>query len=49
MAPLGHRKSEIDEAKAGWEKRVKCLENARKMAEIMADARKGEIARGHDG
>ena len=38
-------KSETDEAKAGWEKRVKCLENARKMAEIMADARKGEIAK----
>jgi ABC-type dipeptide/oligopeptide/nickel transport system ATPase component len=38
-------KSETDEAKPGWEKRVKCLENARKMAEIMADARKGEIAK----
>ena len=38
-------KSETDKAKAGWEKRVKCLENARKMAEIMADVRKGEIAK----
>jgi hypothetical protein len=38
-------KSETDEAKPGWEKRVKCLDNARKMAEILADARKGEIAK----
>jgi hypothetical protein len=38
-------KSETNEAKPGWEKRVKCLENARKMAEIMAGARKGEVAK----
>ena len=38
-------KFETDEAKAGWMKRVNYLRNARKWAEIMANARKDEIAK----
>ena len=37
-------KSEKNEARPGWEKRVKCYEKAREMAVLMADARKGEIS-----
>ena len=37
-------KSEENEHKDGWEKRVKCYEKAREMAVIMSNARKGELS-----
>ena len=37
-------KSEENEHKDGWKKRVKCYEKAREMAVIMSDARKGKLS-----
>ena len=37
-------KAEKSEGKDGWENRVKCLEKAREMAVIMADAKKGKLS-----